>query len=100
MPRFKLVRDKVPQIIRDAGGDPLIRIAEPGEFHGLLRAKLWEEVNEFLATDSPDELADILEVLLALANEMGVDLEKLRVAKASERGGFAGRIVWLGNVTA
>lgn len=96
----KLVRDKIPQIIRDAGAEPVTRVAEAGEYRGLLRAKLVEEVEEFLASDDPNELADILEVVLALAGDLGVDrdhLEKLRTAKAFERGGFADRIVWSGN---
>jgi predicted house-cleaning noncanonical NTP pyrophosphatase (MazG superfamily) len=96
----KLVRDKIPQIIRDTGTEPVIRVADAEEFRCLLRAKLVEEVEEFLASDDPNELADILEVLLALAGALGVDqdqLEKLRAAKAFERGGFADRIVWSGN---
>jgi len=99
----KLVRDKIPQIIRDTGAAPVIRIADAEEYRGLLRAKLVEEVEEFLASEDPSELADILEVLLALAGDLGVDrdhLEKLRIAKTFERGGFAGRIVWSGNASA
>jgi predicted house-cleaning noncanonical NTP pyrophosphatase (MazG superfamily) len=101
--RSKLVRDKIPQIIRANGENPVVRVADEAEFLGLLRAKLSEEVDEFLASDDPAELADVLEVLLALAAELGVDqgqLEKLRAAKAFERGGFAGRVVWSGNVAA
>ncbi len=99
--RSKLVRDKIPQIIRANGEDPMVRVADEAEFLGLLRAKLLEEVDEFLASDDPAELADVLEVLLALAAELGVDqgqLEKLRAAKACERGGFTSRLVWSGNV--
>jgi predicted house-cleaning noncanonical NTP pyrophosphatase (MazG superfamily) len=66
-----------------------------------LRDKLREEVEEFLASDNdPEELADILEVLHALADQAGADqqqLEKLRAAKAEMRGGFAGRVIWSGN---
>jgi predicted house-cleaning noncanonical NTP pyrophosphatase (MazG superfamily) len=65
------------------------------------REKLTEEVAEFLASDNdPEELADILEVLFALAEQVGTDaqqLEKLRAAKAEERGGFADRVIWSGN---
>jgi predicted house-cleaning noncanonical NTP pyrophosphatase (MazG superfamily) len=42
----------------------------------------------------------VLEVVRALAADLGVDadqLEKIREAKAGERGGFADRIVWTGN---
>ncbi|MGH8883726.1 MAG: nucleoside triphosphate pyrophosphohydrolase [Egibacteraceae bacterium] len=100
MSRGKLVRDKIPQIIRSRGADPLVRVAERGEYRDLLRAKLTEEVTEFLDSDDPEELADILEVVLTLASELGVDaarLEALRATKAAERGGFAQRIVWHGN---
>jgi predicted house-cleaning noncanonical NTP pyrophosphatase (MazG superfamily) len=100
MSQAKLVRDKIPQMIRDTGVEPLTRAAGTTEYRRLLRAKLVEEVDEFLASDDPHELADVLEVLLALADDLGVDrghLESLRKAKAFERGGFANRIVWLGN---
>ena len=101
MRKAKLVRDKIPQIIRDGGDEPLVRVADVAEYRGLLRDKLAEEVEEFLESDDdPDELADVLEVLVALAAHLGLDLEKLRAAKALERGGFTDRIVWSGNVSA
>ena len=39
-------------------------------------------------------------MLFALAKQVGTDaqqLEKLRAAKAEERGGFADRVIWSGN---
>lgn len=100
MSRAKLVRDRIPEIIRGAGEEPMVRVADPDEYRELLRVKLIEEVEEFLDSDDPAELADVLEVLLAVAAELGVDrhqLEQLRAAKLRERGGFADRVVWLGN---
>ncbi|MEU4496918.1 nucleoside triphosphate pyrophosphohydrolase [Streptomyces sp. NPDC023998] len=99
----KLVRDRIPQIIREDGAEPITYTAGPEEYRSRLRDKLGEEVAEFLAADeesAPEELADVLEVVRALATELGVDadqLEKIREAKARERGGFADRIVWTGN---
>src|SRR5215469_3988658 len=90
----KLVRDKIPQIIRSKGQEPIIYTAGIEEYGSRLRDKLREEVEEYLASDDDrEELADILEVLYALAGQAGTDqqqLEKLRAAKAEERGGFAG----------
>jgi predicted house-cleaning noncanonical NTP pyrophosphatase (MazG superfamily) len=101
MSQGKLVRDKIPQIIRSKGLEPVIYTAGSDEYDTRLRDKLREEVEEFIASDSdPEELADVLEVLYALAERAGTDrrqLEKLRMAKAEERGGFADRIIWSGN---
>jgi predicted house-cleaning noncanonical NTP pyrophosphatase (MazG superfamily) len=97
----KLVRDKIPQIIQSKGEQPVIQTADSEEYNVRLRDKLREEVEEYLASDDDrEELADILEVLYALARRTGTDeqqLEKLRAAKAKKRGGFADRIIWFGN---
>jgi predicted house-cleaning noncanonical NTP pyrophosphatase (MazG superfamily) len=101
MSQGKLVRDKIPQIIRSKGLEPVIYTASADEYGTRLRDKLKEEVDEFIASDNdPEELADILEVLYALAEQAGIDrqqMEKLRAAKAQARGGFADRIIWSGN---
>jgi predicted house-cleaning noncanonical NTP pyrophosphatase (MazG superfamily) len=101
MSQGKLVRDKIPQIIQSKGLEPVIYTASTEEYATRLRDKLREEVEEFIASDDdPEELADILEVLYALAGQAGTDqqqLEKLRAAKAEERGGFGDRIIWSGN---
>jgi predicted house-cleaning noncanonical NTP pyrophosphatase (MazG superfamily) len=99
----KLVRDRIPQIIREDGAEPVIYVADDDEYRHRLRDKLGEEVAEFLAADetsAPGELADVLEVVHALAVDLGFDaahVEKLRELKARERGSFANRIVWSGN---
>ncbi|MEU8943395.1 nucleoside triphosphate pyrophosphohydrolase [Streptomyces goshikiensis] len=99
----KLVRDRIPQIIRADGAEPEVYVADPAEYRQRLRVKLVEEVSEYMEadeTDAPEELADVLEVAFALAADLGVDptqLEKIRAAKAEQRGGFAERIVWTGN---
>lgn len=92
----KLVRDGVPELIRAEGGDPDVRVAGESEYVSLLRNKLYEEAGEYAAGGDVDELADVLEVLHALARTHGAgpaDLEARRAAKQAERGGFEGRRV-------
>jgi predicted house-cleaning noncanonical NTP pyrophosphatase (MazG superfamily)/NTP pyrophosphatase (non-canonical NTP hydrolase) len=97
----KLVRDRIPEIIRGDGLDPVITTADPAKYAARLRDKLGEEVAEFLASDGdPMELADILEVVYALAAAGGTgpaELESLRAAKAASNGAFTQRLVWHGN---
>ena len=66
----KLVRDQIPAIIAAEGHQPVTRILDHADYEAALRAKLLEEAHE--AQAAPDgkpasELADVLEVLQALA---------------------------------
>ncbi|HEY4430035.1 MAG TPA: nucleoside triphosphate pyrophosphohydrolase [Paenibacillus sp.] len=91
----KLVRDGIPNLIAAQGKDFSTRLLEPQEYITELRKKLKEESEEyFQATkdeEALEELADMLEVIQALAETHGsncAELEKLRAEKASHRGGF------------
>lgn len=93
----KLVRDRIPDIIRAKGTEPKVRLAaSDSEYAQLLRDKLQEEVGEYLRDGNPEELADIMEVVHALAALTGhtpVHVEEMRAAKAAQRGGFRDRVV-------
>lgn len=92
----KLVRDKIPELIREAGKEPVFRIAGRHQYKRLLQQKMWEEVEEFITSGNKEELADILEVVKAMAKEQGMswdELVKLADEKAEERGCFAGMVV-------
>jgi len=94
----KLVRDGIPEIIREAGKRPTTRIADETEYRQLLEAKLEEELAELRQPDADrsEELADILEVVLALAalEEMSPGhLYAARTRKAEDRGAFQDRLV-------
>lgn len=94
----KLVRDRIPEIVTASGARPETRVADPVEFRALLRAKLVEEVYEFLEDENPAELADILEVVRALAADLSTgpdELERMREKKVTERGGYDEHIVLL-----
>jgi predicted house-cleaning noncanonical NTP pyrophosphatase (MazG superfamily) len=94
----KLVRDKIPEIIEASGKKSRIRIADDTEYPVLLCRKLSEEVNEFLESKDPKELADIIEVILSLSKTYGISFaELLNMAekKRAERGGFDQKIILL-----
>lgn len=96
----KLVRDRIPEIIRNAGKKPIIDVLTEAEYLVELDKKLNEEVAEYHADKSIEEMADVLEVLLAICEARGHSTEELmaiRLAKREKRGGFEKRIFWSGN---
>ncbi len=93
---YKLIRNRIPEIIEASGQKATIRIADDVEYPVLLRQKLLEEVNEFLESGAPEELADIIEVVFSLAETYGISLAGLlnmAEKKREERGGFNKKIV-------
>ncbi len=91
----KLVRDKIPEIIRADGKKLKSRILSDEEHLEALLKKFEEELAELKESRNAEELADVHEVLLALADALGIDreeLEKVRMDKAAQRGGFQQKI--------
>lgn len=93
----KLVRDKIPEIIEADGGTPHVHVLADDETYlqALVTKLTQEEISEFLASRSPEELADMNEVLRALATAVGSSpeaVEAIRQKKFEERGGFEQRI--------
>lgn len=96
----KLVRDRIPEIIEGAGKRCTTRILDHEAYIAALDKKLAEELAEYHADGSMEELADLLEVMMAAAAARGHDfaeVEEIRRRKARERGGFQQRI-WLESV--
>lgn len=92
----KLVRDRIPEMIGSRGETAIMRVADDTEYFEKLKEKLGEETREFLESESPEELADVLEVLHAIRDFKGVtaeEIELIRKKKAEERGGFSERII-------
>ena len=89
----KLVRDRIPDIIRTSGKVPVVKtVRDTDELKQRLLEKLIEEVHEFEESGSIEEIADILEVLQAIVEkQFGVKWEEVRQLqkkKRDERGGF------------
>lgn len=92
----KLVRDKIPQIIESKGKRAIIDILDDESYEIFLERKLDEEVKEYHESKEAEELADILEVLIALAKIKGLsfaDLVDLQTKKAVKRGSFSKKIL-------
>lgn len=91
----KLVRDKIPEIIAQQGESANTRILNGKEYTVALEQKLDEETAEFHKEKNLEELADILEVVYALADDLGYtkeDLLQVYNQKHEKRGGFQSRI--------
>lgn len=105
----KLVRGRIPDIIRKNGGYPVTRVLSRNERRGALIGKLREEIGELESATltSPrdkvlEEAADIYEVLITLVNEVGYvdqDLFTIARSKRMKRGSFDAGI-WLESVEA
>lgn len=92
----KLVRDKIPEIIEASKKTCKIEVVSGDTKYKYLENKLREEVKEFIEDKNLEELADIMEVLYALAEHLGYkeeDLINKRKEKFNERGGFSKGII-------
>lgn len=92
----KLVRDKISEYIKKKGGNPITHIANEAEYWRKLKEKLLEEVEEFNKDENIEELADIFEVLDAIAEYKGFDkdeVNRIRDKKTEEKGKFKERII-------
>ena len=91
----KLVRDKIPDIIENAGKTLVTHILSDDEYLSELDRKLNEECAEYQADKSIEELADMLDVMYAITKARGwsvSELEAVRREKAEKRGGFGKKI--------
>lgn len=95
----KLVRDRIPEIIGNSGKKFTTKILDDDQYELELKKKLKEEMEEYQNTSNDnealEELADLLELMHALAKVHGAsmeEVEKIRQDKASKRGGFEEKI--------
>jgi predicted house-cleaning noncanonical NTP pyrophosphatase (MazG superfamily) len=94
----KLVRDRIPEIIRADGHRAVTRVLDEESYQSALLEKLVEEAHEARqapAEQLPGELADVLEVLQAIAEARGLGwnhILEIATRKRTERGAFGNRI--------
>ncbi|ADI26426.1 nucleoside triphosphate pyrophosphohydrolase [Geobacillus sp. C56-T3] len=95
----KLVRDRIPTIIEQAGKTFTTRILDDEEYRKELQKKAFEELEEYVQAETDEaaleELADVLEIIHALAQCHGASIERvehIRAKKAEQRGGFREKI--------
>lgn len=85
----KLVRDRIPELIRSKGGVPETRVLDDHEFRAELRKKFQEELDEYLTAETSakqlEEMADIFEVITALNEAEGRSLEAVIEAQKEKR---------------
>jgi predicted house-cleaning noncanonical NTP pyrophosphatase (MazG superfamily) len=87
----KAIRDKIPEIIQKDGHTCNVQSLSDEKFIIEIEKKLSEEVTEYQNDKNPEELADILEVVYRIAQLQGIskeELEKIRIKKLQDSGGF------------
>ncbi len=97
----KLVRDRIPEIIRQSGIECETAVLSETEYCQALRLKLIEEATEVAEADKDNlvaELADLYEVIDALMLSYGISGDRILNAQAKRRetrGGFTKKIMLL-----
>ena len=91
----KLIRDRIPEIIKADGWTPETRILKSKDFIFELKKKILEEAKELNDGKSHDnlieELVDIQEIIDAILTKKKIKLtefRKLQTSKRQKRGGF------------
>ena len=82
----KVVRDKIPEIIKSSGKNCNVKKLDDSEFLIQLEKKLVEELAEYQESKKVEELADVLEVIYRISELKGVNLDNIRQEKVEKRG--------------
>ena len=88
---YKLVRDRIPEIIEEAHKQFSVRELDEEEIRRFGLKKLAEEVQEFIEDPSAEEAADILEILEFVCRRFDVgdcEIHAERLAKRVTKGSF------------
>lgn len=91
----KLIRDRIPEIVKKAGWRTTTKTLRKTAFLGALKRKVSEEAEELIRAKTKkgtiEEIVDIQELIDTLIPEFGsskTELRKLQALKRKKRGGF------------
>ena len=87
----KLVRDRIPEIITEAGKDFSVTQVRGDRLRDYAMKKLQEEVQEFVENPCAEEAADIMEVFHFVCQRAGIKDSEIMAQTTSKRilrGGF------------
>jgi len=94
---MKLVRDKIPDIIKEKGGSCVIRFPyDDNETYKFVDEKIDEEYREWRESGDEEELADLVEIIYEMVQLIGLtpgEFDKIIKKKRLERGGFDKKII-------
>lgn len=96
----KLVRDKIPEIVKADNLTPTTRVLNDKEFVVELCRKLIEEAKEVEGAQNDTkelrkEIGDVYEVIDALIAQLGLsrdEIKQLQDERRTKRGGFSNKI--------
>jgi predicted house-cleaning noncanonical NTP pyrophosphatase (MazG superfamily) len=94
----KLVRDKIPQLIKESGRSCTSRILNEKEYFDALLDKIVEEIEEYRISGNEEELSDVYEVLdclVELKEYEPLHLDYLQLIRREQRGSFKDRVLLL-----
>ena len=86
----QLVKDNVPKILKEKGSKPHIRTLNDNEYISELEISLDEYVARYTETGGMNELADIMELVYAIAKFKGYDQTKFNALVADRKKKYGG----------
>lgn len=93
----KLVRDKIPEIIREHGRSCETKtLTDPQEIQKALTDKLIEKAHIFAERPSEDELSDLYELLAVIVDKYDFEsmhIDYLRMQNKEQKGSYSGSTI-------
>jgi predicted house-cleaning noncanonical NTP pyrophosphatase (MazG superfamily) len=99
---YKLIRDKIPQIIQNVGKTAIIeKVNNKKTLMQYIKTKIIEEANEVLVALNKkqiiEEIADLYEIIDKLIFELKIkpsEIIKTKQIKKNKRGGFTKNLIY------